>query len=143
MPIEKVYSFLDIREPNNSLPIPFKKEIKTIVKKQVNPTFVKEEITTPKTGVKPIQVAIEGFHPVSKVVSDIESAVSQKLDAQTKNLEMDISKLCFKTIDLLLTILPQPVLAEEYRASNSMIESLHRYINEELLLRQQDGGESV
>jgi hypothetical protein len=39
--------------------------------------------------------------------------------------------------------LPQPELVEEYRASNAMVKSIHRYINTELLQNESEGGESA
>lgn len=86
---------------------------------------------------------IEKDTPLSTVVSEVESKIERKLDAQTKKLEMDIKQLCFESIDLLLTLLPQPELAEEYRASNAMVQSIHRYINIDLLQKEQEEGESA
>ena len=77
-------------------------------------------------------------------MAKIESKVQSKVDAETRKLDMDIKKLCYKTIDLLLSNLPQPELVEEYRASNAMIKSIHRYIDIELLQNDSiEGGESA
>ena len=88
---------------------------------------------------------IEDTTPIDIIVAKIESKVQIKVDAETKKLDIDIKKLCYKTIDLLLSNLPQPELAEEYRASNAMVKSIHRYINVELLQNESEGegGESV
>jgi hypothetical protein len=84
---------------------------------------------------------IERTTPVSTIVSKVEANVERKLDAQTKRLEMDITQLCYGTIDLLLTSLPQPGLAEEYRSSSAMVQSIHRYINSDLLQKKEGEGE--
>jgi len=86
---------------------------------------------------------IEKITPLSTVVSEVESKIERKLDAQTKKLEMDIKHLCYETIDLLLTSLPQPELADEYRASNAMVQSIRRYINFDLMQKEQEEGEST
>ncbi len=86
---------------------------------------------------------IEKITPLSTVVSEVESKIERKLNAQTKKLEMDIKQLCYETIDVLLTSLPQPEIGEEYRASNAMVQSIHKYINIDLLQKEQEEGESV
>ena len=88
-------------------------------------------------------IVIDNIIPLSTVVSEVESNIERKLDAQTKKLEMDIKQLCYETIDLLLTSLPQPELAEDYRASNAMVQSIHKYINADLLQKDLEEGESA
>jgi len=84
---------------------------------------------------------LEKNTPLSTVVSEVESKIERKLDAQTKKLEMDIKQLCYETIDLLLTSLPQPEFAEDYHASETMLQSIHKYINADLLQKEQEEGE--
>lgn len=86
---------------------------------------------------------IDNKTPLSTVVSEVELKVERKLDAQTKKLELDINQLCYETVDLLLTSLPHPELAEEYRASDVMVRSIHRYINADLLQKELGEGESA
>lgn len=92
-------------------------------------------------GNRKIKTELEKNTPLSTTVSEIESKVKNKLNAQTNKLEMDIKQLCYETIDSLLTVLPQPELAEEYRVSNAMVQSIHRYINVDLLQKEQEEGE--
>lgn len=89
--------------------------------------------------VKPLKptIIVKEKNP-SSIVSEIETKIESKLDAQTKKLELDIKQLCYETIDLILTSLPQPELAEDYRASNAMVKSIHRYINNDLLQKDQE-----
>ena len=109
---------------------------------------IKHEITSEKrfeeTKITPGGLTIiEDRTPVSSIVAKIESKVQSRVDAQTKKLDADIKKLCYEAIDLLLSNLPQPELVEEYRASNAMVKSIHRYINTELLQNEFEGGESA
>ena len=161
--VNKSYSFLEIREYSpitTNKKINFKKSKRDTNKRAFS---VKQEVIVPPPEVNKIEesiitemplkkdhqinqdeiTVIEKITPVSVVVSKIESKIEGKLDAQTRKLEMDIKQLCFETIDLLLTSLPQPELAEEYRASNAMVRSIHKYINTDLLQKEQEEGESV
>lgn len=108
-----------------------------LVKKEDNIASEKDNTHNDQDGV----ITIEKDVPLSTVVSEVETKVERKLDAQTNKLEMDIQKLCFETIDTLLTVLPQPVLGEEYRASSAMVRSIHRYINADLLQQEHEEGE--
>jgi len=81
---------------------------------------------------------IEEITPISTIVEKVESNIKSKVDAETKKLDMDIKNLCFEGIDLLLSNLPQPERVEEYRTSNAMIKSIHRYINNELLQNEHE-----
>jgi len=110
--MNKIFSFLEIQSVEQI----FKpKTFKATPELQNNLVFIKETTN------------------VSTIVTKIESKIERKLDTQKKKLELDITKLCYETIDLLFTALPQPELAEEYRASNAMVQSIHRYINANLL----------
>ena len=109
-----------IRMEPEVVEIPLKKEEK----------IVQDEITV-----------IEPSTPPSIVVSEVEAKIERKLDAQTKKLEMDIKQLCYETIDALLTVLPQPEFAEDYRASDAMVKSIHKYITVDLLQKELEEGE--
>jgi len=161
--VNESYSFLEIRAYS-----PITANKKTALKKSKSDTnkkvfSIKQEVIVPPPEAnkteEPIIVeillkkddqfnhddvtVIEKDTPLSAVVSEVESKIKRKLGAQTKKLEMDIKHLCYETIDLLLTSLPQPELAEEYRASNAMVKSIHKYINADLLQKEQEEGEST
>jgi len=155
--INKSFSFLEIRSferiditSRNSHKIANGKNGK-------KPQNKMQSIKTPKLALEPKKsfeetkitpgglTIIEDTTPIETIVAKIESKVQSKVDAETRKLDMDIKKLCYKTIDLLLSNLPQPELVEEYRASNAMVKSIHRYINIELLQNESEGerGESA
>ena len=113
------------------------------VNKFKEPIVAKISLKKEDQGNQEAFTVIEKFTPLSTAVSEVESKIESKLDAQTKKLEMDIKQLCYETIDLLLTSLPQPELAEEYHASNAMVKSIHRYINTDLLQKEQEEGENA
>jgi len=48
-------------------------------------------------------IIIEEVTPISTIVEKVESKIERKLDAQTKKLDMDIKKMCYEIIDLLLS----------------------------------------
>jgi hypothetical protein len=164
--VNKSYSFLEIRSyppiaanKKNSLNKSFIQSNKT--NKRVL-SVTQEVIVSPPEANKPEEpivaeisfkeddqiiqdeiTVIEKIIPLSTIVSEVEFKTERKLDAQTKKLEMDIKQLCYETIDLLLTSLPQPEFAEEYHASNAMVQSIHRYINSDLLQKEQEEGENA
>lgn len=80
---------------------------------------------------------------ISKVVSGIEHKIESKLEAQSNKLESDIAKLCYETMDLLLASLPQPEFAADYRSSEPLMQSIHKYINADLLQNDLEEGESA
>ncbi len=93
--------------------------------------------------IKEETTVITNFDPPSTTVVEIELKLEQKLDARTKKLEMDVKQLCYETIDALLTVLPQPEFAEDYSSSNTLVQSIHKYITVDLLQKQQEEGESA
>lgn len=159
MKIGKTFSFIEIRSLTRidfRSREPSKKSNNKIEKNVINKT---RPIKAPKPKLKPKTKSkirfketkitpggltiIEETTPISSIVSLVESKIQIKVDAETKKLDMDLKKVCFETIDLLLSNLPLPELVEEYRASNAMVKSIHMYINTELLHNEHEGGESA
>jgi len=131
---------------------PLKLESKIQPKKAIVPVIMpkkikkekKEKFEEEETRISPGGFTIiEEITQIYNIVKKVESKIQNKVDARTKKLDRDIKNLCYETIDLLLSNLPQPELIEEYRASNAMVRSIHRYINTELLQDGCDGGEST
>ena len=100
-------------------------------------------VSYPESNKKEEFTVIQKKTSLSAAVSEVESRIEGKFNAQTKKLEMDITQLCYETMDLLLTSLPQPQLAEDYRSSDAMIQSIRRYINSDLLQKELEEGESA
>jgi len=146
--IIKIDSRVEINEKKDrSKKQPLKLESKIQSKKAIVPVFIPKIIKKEKFEGKKITpggfTIIEEITQIYNIVKKVESKIQNKVDAHTKKLDMDIKNLCYETIDLLLANLPQPELIEEYRASNAMVRSIHRYINTELLQNECDGGEST
>jgi len=149
--IIKIDSRVEINEKKDrNKKQPLKLESKIQPKKAIVPIIIPKKIKKEKkdkfeeTWISPGGFTIiEEITPVLKITEIIESKIQSKLDASTKKLDMDIKKLCLESIDLLLSNLPLPELAEEYRASSVMVNSIHKYINTQLLENDLDGGESA
>jgi len=119
-------------------------EVKTIEAPKVVELSLKKEIDIDQGIVNQDEITTLSklTHP-SDTVLDVEAKIELKLNAQTKKLEKDMKQLCYETIDALLTVLPQPEFAEDYRSSNAMVQSIHKYITCDLLQREQEEGESA
>ena len=163
--IEKSYPLLEIRAPPPKIPsntttarirlepkkLPIKKlsiveEIIVIPKEKHSVEEIKnekiQEENKEEISRKEITV-IDNNTSISSVVSTIDRNIESKLEAQTNKLESDIAKLCYETIDLLLSSLPHPEFAEEYRSSEPLVQSIHKYINADLLQNELEEGERV
>jgi len=155
--IKRTFSFLEIRsfdridfsrkEPSkkstNKKEKKLQKKPQSAIALKSKPAIKLEELFE-ETKITPGGFTIiEEITPISTIVEKLESKIEHKMDAQTKKLDMDINKICYEIIDLLLSNLPLPELAEEYRASNAMVKSIHRYIDIELLQNEPQGGEST
>ena len=146
----EIRSFTRIEEAGNRNPSK-KSKTKSVRKTQSQKQPIKTLKLTDESKKKFVETKItpggftiiEEATPISTIVEQIETKIQTKLDAETKKLDMDLNKLCYETMDLLLSNLPQPVLVAEYRASNAMVKSIHRYINTELLQNEFEGGESA
>ena len=50
-----------------------------------------------------------------------------------KRLDMDVKRLCYELIDLLLTNLPKPDIDMEFMQSRALMDGIHKYIQHDLL----------
>ena len=164
--IEKSYPLLEIRAPPPKIPntttiatrrrlepkkFPIKKlsiveEIIVIPKEKHNVEEIKNEKIQEenKEEISPKEITvIDNNTSISSVISTIDRNIESKLEAKTNKLESDIAKLCYETIDLLLSSLPHPEFAEEYRSSEPLVQSIHKYINADLLQKELEEGESA
>ncbi len=170
--VNESYSFLEIRTrpPVVENTVTSRKKNKKILSETNEPRKVRKKkltvsqeiiiippevktLKTPKVKQLPLKkdsqdiqdetTIITNFDPPSTAVLEVESKLERKLDARAKKLEMDVKQLCYETIDALLTVLPQPEFAEDYSSSNTLVQSIHKYIAVDLLQKQQEEGESA
>jgi hypothetical protein len=74
---------------------------------------------------------------ISSMLSRVESKVNERLETHINKLNLDINRLSFASIDLILTCLPKPYSRSEFKHSKAVIDSIHKYINLDLI----QGGE--
>jgi len=78
------------------------------------------------------------------IMEQIENAIDSNQDFELKNqLEMDIKHLCFKSINLALANLPKPKVEDDYSYSKVVIDSIQKFIDIDLLKKEQEEGKNT
>lgn len=96
-------------------------------------------ITPPKIQVKEIPLSKNGFKifdivsSPQKTLKTIEHAIESQLDHEVEQLNMDLRSLCSSTLNLLISNLPLPQNEEELQFNGVLLNSVRKYIQEELI----------
>jgi len=132
--IGKSYEFADIE---TSEEIHFenqaKKKEKQGIKKESQEFKLKKEVITQvpisASGLKKLEVE----STPKNIMKEIEQKIDEQLENELEQLELDIKQVCYNLFDLLIANLPLPQNKGELEYNGTLINSIRKYIQEELL----------
>jgi len=131
--IGKSYVFTDIE---TSEEIHFENQVKKMKKQDIKKES--QEFKLKKEVIKQVPISASGLKKLEvesapkNTMKEIEQKIDEQLENKLEQLELDIKQVCYNLFDLLIANLPLPQNKEELEYNGTLINSIRRYIQEEL-----------